>query len=280
MVFEAWFHETCVGAKSETRKLMMTDTARRAGRRQCLADIDTFVLAGGMGTRIRPVLGDTPKLLAPIQGKTYLAYLLDWLAFFGARRVVFGLGYGSQAIRTELEREPRADLTIATVVEPEPLGTAGAIGFSRDQLHSDPVLVLNGDSFVEADLCEFIAAYRAHDRLGAVLCTQVPDGRRYGEIRIDTNGDIAQFVEKSATLAGAATINAGVYLLSARLLDTLPRARNSSIERDIFPSLKPGTLQAFVGSFPFIDIGTPESLAQATRLFKRVPSPGNKIGLP
>jgi mannose-1-phosphate guanylyltransferase len=259
---------------------MMTDIFRQAGRRQCLADIDTFVLAGGMGTRIRPVLGDTPKLLAPIQGKTYLAYLLDWLAFFGARRVVFGLGHGSQAIRAELERESRANLTIASVVEPEPLGTAGAIGFARDQLHSDPVLVLNGDSFVEADLCDFIASYRAHDRLGAVLCTQVSDGRRYGEIRIDANGDIAQFVEKSATLAGTATINAGVYLLSARLLDTLPRARNSSIERDIFPSLKPGTLQAFVGSFPFIDIGTPESLAQAANVFKRIPSPGNKIGLP
>jgi mannose-1-phosphate guanylyltransferase len=272
-------HEACVGATSEMRVLMTTDIIRR-GRRQCLADIDTFVLAGGMGTRIRPVLGDTPKLLAPIQGKTYLAYLLDWLVFFGARRIVFGLGHGSQAIRAELDRESRADLTIATVVEPEPLGTAGAIGFSRDQLHSDPVLVLNGDSFVEADLCKFIASYRAHDRLGAVICTEVPDGRRYGGIRVDANGDIAQFIEKSAALAGTATINAGVYLLSARLLDTLPRTHNSSIERDIFPSLKPGTLQAFAGSFPFIDIGTPASLAEAANIFKRVPSPDNKIGHP
>jgi NDP-sugar pyrophosphorylase family protein len=246
--------------------------AQQGAQPQCLAEIDIFVLAGGLGKRIRPVLGDTPKLLAPVRDRTYLAYLLDWLTFFGARRIVFGLGYGAQAIRAELERHPRADLTIVTAVEPKPLGTAGAISFSRDQLHSDPVLVLNGDSFVDADLCEFVASYDAGGRLGALLCTQVGDGGRYGQVRIDANGNIESFVEKAASPDGTTTINAGVYLLSARLLDMIARARKSSIERDIFPALKPGTLQAFTGAFEFIDIGTPDSLARAGNALKRVPS--------
>jgi NDP-sugar pyrophosphorylase family protein len=242
---------------------------KQRARPECLAEIDVFVLAGGMGTRIRPVLGDTPKLLAPIGARTYLAHLLDWLTRFGARRIVFGLGCGAQAIRAELERDPRAGLAIVTVVEPKPLGTAGAIGFARDQLRSDPVMVLNGDSFVDADLCEFVASHHAHGRLGAVLCTEVEDGRRYGEIRRDANGNIERFVEKEASAAGAATINAGVYLLSAALLDSIANSGKSSLERDIFPSLPPGTLQAFAGAFDFIDIGTPQSLARAADVFAR-----------
>jgi mannose-1-phosphate guanylyltransferase len=245
---------------------------RQGARLQCLAEIDVFVVAGGLGTRIRPILGDTPKLLAPVGDRTYLAYLLDWLAFFGARRIVFGLGHRAEAIRAEFERHPRADLTIVTVVEPEPLGTAGAIGFSRNRLRTDPVLVLNGDSFVDADLCEFVAFYRTHLPLGAVLCTQIGDGQRYGRVRVGENGDIVSFDEKNVSPAGAATINAGVYLLSARLLDTIANSRKSSIERDIFPALMPGTLQAFTGAFEFIDIGTPESLTRAADTLKRVPS--------
>ena len=111
------------------------------------------MLAGGLGTRIRPVLGDTPKLLAPIGGRPYLWYLLEWLRKFGARRIVLGLGHGAGAVLDYLRAQPAADLDIVTVVEPSPLGTAGAIRFARAHLRSDPVLVLNGDTFVNADLC-------------------------------------------------------------------------------------------------------------------------------
>lgn len=240
----------------------------------CLAGIDVFVLAGGLGTRIRPVLGDTPKLLAPIAGRAYLAYLLDWLTYFGARRIVFGLGFGSEAIRAELERRRRPDLALVSRVEPEPLGTAGAIRFCRDLLHTDPVLILNGDSFVNANLCDFINFHRARSALGAILCTRVKDGSRYGEVHLNTEGHIEGFVEKSAGPTHAATISAGIYLLSSVLLDTIARSAKASIERDIFPMLPPGTLHAFAGDFEFIDIGTPESLTTASTILRHLPGIG------
>jgi len=126
-------------------------------RAQCLAAVDVFVIAGGLGTRIGSVLGNTPKLLARIGGRPYLAYLLDWLRRFGAKRIVLGLGHQAQAVVDFLDRDKAAGdgLEIVPVIEPRPLGTAGAIRFARGNLRSDPVLIMNGDSFADADLCAF-----------------------------------------------------------------------------------------------------------------------------
>src|SRR4051812_22186566 len=171
----------------------MTSQTQGGIARRGLADIDILVLAGGLGTRIRPVLGDKPKLLAPIGDRTYLAHLLDWLAGFGAQRILFGLGYGADTICAELARHAHRGLAIETSIEPKPLGTAGAIAFSRNRLRSDPVMVLNGDSFVEADLDEFVASFTAHGPLGAILCTEVEDSGRYGGVSLDGDGNIQRF---------------------------------------------------------------------------------------
>src|SRR6266545_2638031 len=114
----------------------------------CLADVDVHVLAGGLGTRLRPVLEAVPKLLAPIGERPFLSYLLEWLRTFGARRVSLGLGYKAEAITSWLASADIGDMTVATIVEPCPLGTAGAIRLARPQLTTDPVMVVNGDSFV------------------------------------------------------------------------------------------------------------------------------------
>src|SRR5580704_14263988 len=124
----------------------------------CLRGIDVFIVAGGLGTRIAPILGETPKLLAPIGGYPYLAYLLRWLWRFEARRIVLGLGHRASVVIDYLNHASisRSDYVVETIVEPLPLGTAGAIRFARQSLHSDPVLIMNGDSFVDADLCQFV----------------------------------------------------------------------------------------------------------------------------
>ena len=101
-------------------------------------------------------MGGLPKLLTPIENRPYLDHLIDWLARFGAHRIVFGLGHKADAVISYLNEHPRPDLAIETVVEPRPLGTAGAIRFARASLRSDPVLVLNGDSYVDADLCDLV----------------------------------------------------------------------------------------------------------------------------
>jgi NDP-sugar pyrophosphorylase family protein len=232
-------------------------------RGHCLEHCDSLVLAGGLGTRIRPVLGDVPKLLAPIGDRTYLDFLLQWLARYGARRVVLALGHGAQPILDHLGRRPMGSLAVETVVEPRPLGTAGAVRFARAKLTTDPVLVLNGDSFVDADLCAFYAAHRANGAQGTILCVEVANAGRYGRVLIDDRQRIGGFREKDASFQGDAFISAGVYFLSAALLDEIAAGSATSIERDVFERLPAGSLAAFAGCFRFIDIGTPETLALA-----------------
>jgi mannose-1-phosphate guanylyltransferase len=232
-------------------------------RGRCLEALDVFVLAGGLGTRIRPVLGDLPKILAPIAGRPYLVYLLDWLRRFGARRVVLGLGHRAEAVLNHMKVHPADPIEVTTVVEPSPLGTAGAIRYARDVLWSDPVLIMNGDSFTDAHLCAFVDYHNTSEATGSILCADVDDAGRYGRVDLDSSGRIQGFIEKDAAFRGSALINAGIYLLSSSLLDEIAAGHAASLERDVFERLPPGSLSAFTGRFRFIDIGTPESLAVA-----------------
>ena len=235
----------------------------------CLATLDVLVIAGGLGTRIQPILGDTPKLLAPIGGRPYLAYLLDWLRDFGAKRIVLSLGHRAQAVVDFLDRHKSSyeDQSVVTVTEPRPLGTAGAIRFARPNLRTDPVLVMNGDSFVDADLCAFVAHHRRAQAKATLLCTEVDDAGRYGRIELDGEGRIRGFNEKDPDLHGRSIVSAGVYLFSAALLDEIAASSATSLEHDVFTRAPSGSLNAFAGRFAFIDIGTPESLKLAERIF-------------
>jgi NDP-sugar pyrophosphorylase family protein len=236
---------------------------------QCLATLDVLVIAGGLGTRIQSTLGDTPKLLAPIGGRPYLAYLLEWLRRFGAKRIVLSLGHRAQAVIDFLERNRSSydDLTVVTVTEPEPLGTAGAVRFARPNLRCDPVLVMNGDSFADADLCAFVDHHRRVNAKATLLCAEVDDAGRYGRVELDGKGRIRGFIEKDPNFHGRSAVSAGVYLFSAALLDEIAAGGAVSLERDVFGRAVSCTLNAFAGPFAFIDIGTPESLKLAERVF-------------
>jgi len=235
----------------------------RARSRGCLERLDVLVLAGGLGTRMQAALGGTPKLLAPLAGRPFLAHLLDWLARFGAARVVFALGHGAAAVRQELARARRPGLVLESVVEPRTLGTAGAVRFARSRLSSDPVLVLNGDSLVDADLSALLERHKRSAALATLLCTEVEDAGRYGRVVIDRADRVERFVEKDADHRGPATISAGVYLLSRRLLDEIAAGTAASLEREVFERLPPGSLSALAGRYRFIDIGTPSAFARA-----------------
>jgi NDP-sugar pyrophosphorylase family protein len=234
----------------------------------CLAPLDVFVLAGGLGTRIRPVLGDTPKLLAMLSGRPYLDHLLDRLHGFGARRILLGLGHRAEAVIDHLRTHPRSELELSYVIEPHPLGTAGALRYARKELSSDPVMVVNGDSFADADLCGMVARQRNSGATGTVLCAEVADASRYGRVVLDQAGFIQHFVEKDTAFHGPAPVNAGVYLLSAVLLDQIAGDQSVSLENDVFGRLPPRSLAAYTGRFHFVDIGTPESLELARVIFE------------
>jgi mannose-1-phosphate guanylyltransferase len=236
----------------------------------CLASVDVLVLAGGYGTRLRNSIGETPKVLAPVAGQPFLAHLLAWLKRFGPSRIVMSLGYEADAVQQFLASHPVPGIEIESCVEPEALGTAGAIRFARPLLRSDPVLILNGDSFVDTDLCALVDSQRTSQALATVLCVAHENGDRYGRVTVDSQARIEGFVEKGAGGARPGIINAGVYAVSARLLDQVAAGAARSWEHDVLEAAPAGALAAVVGRFTFIDIGTPESLAQAQGLFAAV----------
>lgn len=226
-----------------------------------LAGVDVVVLAGGLGSRIRPVLHDTPKVLAPIAGRPFLVHLLDRLEAAGAGRVILSLGVLADPVIACLEQEtPRRRLRLTHRVEPRPLGTAGALGFVLDDIKSDAVMVMNGDTFIDADLAAFADVYRRSGADAAVLCVEMADTARFGRVEIGADNRIRRFVEKTP---GAGIINAGVYMMSAAFITAFAAANAVSLERDVLESAPPGTLCAHVVQGRFVDIGTPESLATA-----------------
>ena len=230
-----------------------------ASPRSCLNEIDVVVLAGGLGTRIKDTLGDTPKLMAPIGGHAFLDILIARLRHFGARRLVLGLGH----LAAHLENNPPADIDIVTAVEAEPLGTAGALRFVIPEINTDPVLVMNGDSFTGADLCDFADAHRQSGAELSILCAEVQDTAAFGRLDISPEGRVLAFAEKSPDPSGPGVINAGVYLFNRTMLDRIKDMQGPSLERDVFQALAPETIHAVTSDATFIDIGTPEDLTRA-----------------
>jgi NDP-sugar pyrophosphorylase family protein len=231
-----------------------------------LVGIDVAVLAGGLGTRIRSVLGDVPKVLAPVGGRPFLDHLLDWLKGHGAGRVVLCLGVGAARVTDHLAARPPSCIEVVPVIEPEPLGTAGALRFARPHLHSDPVFVLNGDTFLDADLSGFAERHRISGAGLSLLCAEVPSVARYGSVEIGADGLVRRFVEKDEAADRPGAVSAGMYLMSASMLDRLRAMPGPSLERDFLQALPAGTIRAEAVRGAFIDIGTPPSLAEAAHV--------------
>jgi mannose-1-phosphate guanylyltransferase len=228
-----------------------------------LGEIQVAILAGGLGTRLRCVLPDLPKVLAPVNGKPFLEYLLEWLIRSGSRRVVLCLGYRSDEVLSYLSSRSFAPLEILTIVEPEPLGTGGAVSHARGVLVSDPVIIMNGDTVLDVDLNEFLAAHRASQAEISIVTARVDDSGRYGRVELDANDRVAQFEEKNPNFRERAWINAGIYCCSASILDRIALLPTGSLERDVFEKLPSGTIRAFRTHGSFLDIGSPESLGRA-----------------
>ncbi len=228
-----------------------------------LASVDVAILAGGLGTRIREALGDTPKVLAPISGGPFLDHLLDRLAEAGARRVILCLGHLAEQVITHVEERPASVLRVEWEVEDAPLGTAGAIRLAAHRLSSDPVMVMNGDTWLDLDYAGFVAAYRRAGAEIAVACVRVDDTSRYGRVETDADDHILRFEEKCDPPGPSGIVNGGVYLISRLALQTIAGGKGASLEHDYLPKLGFGDIVAHQAEGVFLDIGTPQSLARA-----------------
>jgi NDP-sugar pyrophosphorylase family protein len=150
--------------------------------------------------------------------------------------------------------------------EDEPLDTGGALRLALPLLKSDPVLVMNGDSYIHADLISYVDWFFQLDRKASLLLAKVPDRSRYGVVEVKKDESVTVFEEKGMT-KGAGWINAGVYLLKTSLLRSIPSGKAFSLEREFFPSLVGNGLFGYQCKGRFIDIGTPESYIEAEKFF-------------
>jgi histidinol-phosphate phosphatase family protein len=232
-----------------------------------LSRVPVAVLAGGLGTRLRPVVSGRPKVLAPIGTRPFLAYLLDQIAAAGCRLVVLCTGYLGEQIASAFGQS-YGSLRISYSQEQEPLGTGGALSLAMPHLESDCVLVMNGDSFCRIDLGDFWHWHCQQQASASIALARVTRSERYGSVKLDRAARVIEFSEKKN--AGEAWINAGMYLLSRELLESIPQRMNVSLEREIFPRWVGRGLYGYRAPGPFLDIGTPEDFAAAESFFARL----------
>jgi NDP-sugar pyrophosphorylase family protein len=231
--------------------------------------VPALILAGGLGTRLRGLLPDTPKVLAPVLGRPFLAFLLDALDAAGARRVTLCTGYQADKVEQAFGLTYKG-LTLRYSREEQPLGTGGALRRAAAAQDGERFLALNGDSFVACDLAAFDAWHNEHGFAAALVLARVDDAARFGTVDADERGAVRGFHEKQGR-AEPGWINAGVYLLGRELLLGLPEQGAVSIERDAFPHWLGRGLGGYRVDAPFLDIGTPESLARAEAFLAGLP---------
>ena len=214
------------------------------------------VLAGGLGTRLRSVVDDRPKCLAPIGPRSFLEIQLDALFAAGMPDVVLSLGHGAQQV-IDAVRAQTAQRPIRWVVETAPLGTGGAIANVMDQLGLDEVCVANGDTYLDGDLSALHAPLsRERGEALRMSLVEVSDRSRFGGVAVSADGRVIGFLEKG--LQGAGWINAGLYRLSRRALP-IGRRGAYSLETDVLPGLMAqGAVTSCKLPGGFIDIGVPE----------------------
>ena len=232
---------------------------------QNLSNLAAAILAGGLGTRLRSVVTDRPKVLAAVNGRPFLAYLLDQLVKAGIGSAVVCTGYMGDQIQAQLG-DDYGPLRILYSHESSPLGTAGSLRLALPFFAADHVLVLNGDSYCDVALYDFWAWHRGKKAVGTILLAQVQDTGRFGRVYQDAGGCVLKFEEKNGKPV-AGWINAGIYLLQPQIIESIPSQRSVSLEREIFATWIGKGLYGYQCHGRFLDIGTPDSFALAHNFF-------------
>jgi len=227
--------------------------------------MQALVLAGGEGTRLRPLTYTTPKPVMPLAGRPFLSFMLDWVHSHGVDEVILSCGFMSNDVKQVLG-DIYDGMRLRYVVEEEPLGTAGPVRLALDaDLLDERLLVLNGDVLTDMDLTAELAA---HERSGArvtLALYAVEDTASYGVVPIRPDGSVEAFLEKSDGPAPTNRINAGAYVVEREVIETaVPAGRAVSFEREVFPALVGEGLYGFPAAGYWIDIGTPERYLEAT----------------
>lgn len=234
--------------------------------------MDAIILAGGLGTRLRATIGnEVPKCMASVAGKPFLEYVLAYLAHFDVNRVVLSLGHLNNVITEWVDanhqRYPR--LTIDNVIEREPLGTGGAIKLAMTKCTSKDVVVLNGDTFFNINLQDFVDQHKLYPASISLALKPMYEFDRYGRVMVDAaSHEVERFCEKKYTKKGL--INGGIYAIDKYAIKW-PNEDKFSFEKDVLESqLNAGHIYGFEYDDFFIDIGIPSDYRYANEIFPKL----------
>src|ERR671915_333597 len=220
--------------------------------------MQALILAGGEGTRLRPLTSTVPKPVVPLVDRPFIRFMLDWLRSHGVDDVVLSCGFLASGVRNVLGDGSAFGIRLRYVEEPRPMGTGGAVKFAEPLLE-DRFLMLNGDVLTDMDLTAQIAQHEQTGAQATLALTPVEDPSAYGLVRTRGGGEVTEFVEKPAPdQIDTRNISAGAYVLERSVLDLLEEAQPASIERDVFPRLVGQGLYGFVSNGYWLDIRAPE----------------------
>jgi D-glycero-alpha-D-manno-heptose 1-phosphate guanylyltransferase len=222
--------------------------------------MEAIVLAGGMGTRLKAVIQDIPKPMAPIGNRPFLSFLLDDLQVQGVKRVILSTGYKHEVVEEHYKSSYKG-MEVVYSVEDTPLGTGGAIKKALGQVKGSQVLILNGDTMFRVNLQEMRNFHLKHKADFTLALKKMEDSQRYGVVETK-NQQVVRFREKTESKSGA--INGGIYMLKKQVLLGLDLPEKFSFEKDFmetyYQDLK---VMAFESEGYFIDIGIPEDYSKA-----------------
>jgi mannose-1-phosphate guanylyltransferase len=227
--------------------------------------MQALILAGGEGTRLRPLTSTVPKPVVQLANRPFISFMIEWLRGHGVDDVVLSCGFLADGVRRVLGAEEDLGVRIRYVEEPTPLGTGGALRFAGELL-DERFVMLNGDLLTDIDLTAQLAQHEQTGARATIALIAVEDPSAYGLVRCNPDHSVSEFLEKpSPDEIDTNLINAGAYILERSVLDEMaPPGTNISIERDVFPSLVGRGLHGFAAEGYWLDIGTPERYLQAT----------------
>ncbi|MGD9587410.1 MAG: sugar phosphate nucleotidyltransferase [Pyrinomonadaceae bacterium] len=231
--------------------------------------MQALILAGGKGTRLRPLTVYTPKPIVPVMNRPFLLYQIDILGRAGITDITLSLSYQPDKIEDLLGDGSDLGVSLNYITEPNPLGTGGAYRFASRELNETTV-VLNGDILTDVDISKVIGFHRKNSADATLTLASVDDPSRFGLVETADDGRILRFIEKpkpeDAASDGINTINAGIYVLEPRILDLVPEGEHLSFEYDIFPEILRRGMAFYgynLGDSYWRDLGNPKSYLEA-----------------
>ncbi len=227
--------------------------------------MQALILAGGEGTRLRPLTSTMPKPVVPLVDRPFITYMIEWLRGHGVDDVILACGFMADGVRDVLGDGAALGVQLRYIEEPKPLGTGGALKFA-EALLDERFLMLNGDVLTDMDLTAQLAQHEATGARATLALIPVEDPSAYGLVRRNPDGSVTEFVEKpSQEEIDTDLINAGAYIIERDVLESMaPAGTNISIERDVFPELVGNGLYGYAASGYWLDIGTPDRYLQGT----------------